>query len=143
MNALFVVGFWNSGTTLLIDVLQKHPNLSLRKARYKPNLEERTIKKILNKLGADFWDFSDTYEEVVQNGFKNYHEPKLSESQQIRFKKIFKWHFWVRKPKILLLKNPYLFYFYNFINTTFKEDNIKKVIILRNNTYTIIIIFFW
>ena len=64
MKALFIVGYWNSGTTLLVDVLRKHPILSLRKARYKPNLEERTIKKILKRLDSDFWDFSDEY--VVQ-----------------------------------------------------------------------------
>lgn len=132
MRALFIVGFWNSGTTLLVDILRKHPTLSLRKARYKPNLEERTIKKILNKLGTDFWDFSDNYEEVIKNGFENYHEPILEESKRQRFRKIFKWHFWVRSSKMLLLKNPWLFYFKDFIDTTFKEDDLKKVVILRS-----------
>ena len=143
MKALFIVGFWNSGTTLLVDVLRKHPDLSLRKAKYKPNLEERTIKKILNKLGTDFWDFSDTYEEVVKNGFQNYHEPQLTESQQVRFRKLFNWHFWTRQSKILLLKNPYLFYFYNFINTIFKKDDIRKVVILRNGYSQVVSKDYW
>jgi hypothetical protein len=132
MKALFIVGFWNSGTTLLVDVLRKHPSLSLRKARYKPNLEERTIKKILNKLGSGFWDFSDDYEEVMKNGFVNYQEPDFDEAKRQRFRKIFNWHFWVRKHKILLLKNPWLFYFNTFIDKTFAADDIKKVVILRN-----------
>jgi hypothetical protein len=132
MKALFIVGYWNSGTTLLVDVLRKHPVLSLRKARYKPNLEERTIKKILKRLRSDFWDFSDEYVDVIENGFKNYKEPDFDEGQRLRFRKIFRWHFWVRKRKVLLLKNPWLFYFNSFIDNVFAEDEIKKVVILRN-----------
>ena len=143
MKALFIVGFWNSGTTLLVDVLRNHPNLSLRKARYKPNLEERTIKKLLKKLGADFWDFSDTYEEVVQNGFKNYHEPIFDDNQQTRFRKMFRRHFWTRSSKILLLKNPYLFYYFNFINTIFQKDEIKKIVILRNGYAQVVSKDYW
>lgn len=143
MKALFIVGFWNSGTTLLVDVLRKHPKLSLRKARYKPNLEERTIKKILHKLGTDFWDFSDTYEEVIKNGFANYHEPDFDTNQQTRFRKIFNRHFWTRSSKILLLKNPYLFYFYNFINSVFGKDDIKKVVILRNGYAQVVSKDYW
>ncbi len=131
MKALFIVGFWNSGTTLLVDVLRKHPDLVLKKARYKPNLEERTTKKILKKLGTDFWDFK-RYEEVVENGFENYEEPIFNAEKEKRFLKKFKWHFGVRKNKMLLLKNPWLFYFYEFINKTFRNYELKKVVILRS-----------
>ncbi len=131
MKALFIVGYWNSGTTLLVDILRKHEVLKLRKARYKPNLEERTIKKILKKMGTDFWDFGD-YSEVIEHGFDRYEEPQFDEHQRKRFRRIFQFHFWVRSSKILLLKNPWLFFFKKFIDTNFENDTIKKIVILRN-----------
>ncbi len=142
MKSLFIVGFWNSGTTLLVDILRKHPTLKLKKARYKPNLEERTIRKILKKVGTDFFDFGD-YSEVIENGFKNYHQPQLDEKQKKRFRKSFVWHFGVSKNKMLLLKNPWLFYFQDFIADNFKEDNMKKIVILRSGYSQVVSKDYW
>ena len=131
MNIVFIVGYWNSGTTLLTDILRKHPTLKLKKARYKPNLEERTIRKILKKLGTDFFDFGD-YSEVIANGFKNYKQPQFDENQRYKFRKSFNWYFGVSKSHRLLLKNPFLFFFNNFIEENFATDTVKKIVILRN-----------
>lgn len=142
MKSLFIVGFWNSGTTLLVDILRKHPILKLKKARFKPNLEERTIRKILKKLGTDFFDFGD-YSEVIANGFDNYEQPKFDETQREKFRKSFLWHFGVSKDKMLLLKNPWLFYFQDFIAENFVQDDMKKIVILRNGYSQVVSKDYW
>lgn len=131
MNIVFIVGYWNSGTTLLTDILRKHPELKLKQARYKPNLEERKIRKILKQLNTDFFDFGD-YSEVIANGFVNYQQPKFNEEERKKFRRAFDWAFGVSKRKHLLLKNPYLFFFNDFIEENFATDKVKKIVILRN-----------
>lgn len=142
MKALFIVGYWNSGTTLLVDVLRHHPDLELRRARWKPNLEERTIRKILNRLGADFIELGD-YSEVIKHGFVHYQEPEFNEAQYQQFKQTFERKFWVREPKCLLLKNPWLFFMPNFIEEQFKECQIKKLMIIRQGTDQVVSKDYW
>ncbi len=68
-QAVFIVRYWNSGTTLLVDVLRKHPAFAFKRARFKPNLEDRTIIKILRRFDAGFIKLDDYYREINQNGF--------------------------------------------------------------------------
>ena len=131
MNGLFIVGYWNSGTTLLTDVLRKHPDLSLKKGRFLPNLEERTLQKLFSKMGTPFFDFGD-YSEVIENGFANYRSPEWSEEQMHTFRKMFDRHFSVSPGQHLLLKNQWLFFYKEWIDRQFAKDNIKKIVILRN-----------
>ncbi len=131
MNGLFIVGYWNSGTTLLTDVLRKHPDLVLKKGRFLPNLEERTIQKLFDKIGTPFFDFGD-YSDVILNGFTNYRTPQWSAEQSATFRKMFDRHFSVAAEKQLLLKNPWLFFYKEWIDKQFSRDNIKKIVILRN-----------
>ena len=131
-NAVFIVGYWNSGTTLLVDVLRKHPELVFKRARWKPNLEDRTIIKILRKFNAGFINLDDYYREINNNGFENYHEPEFDEEDKARFVKIFNRKYGVRKNKTLLLKNPWLWFMYNFISNHFTGWNIKKIVIIRD-----------
>ena len=142
MKSIFIVGYWNSGTTLLVDILRKHPAIKLKKARYKPNLEERTLRKILNSLGTDFFHFGD-YSDVIEHGFKNFEEPTFNQQQHRTFRRKFLWHFGVPKHKILLLKNPYLFFFNRFIKENFKEDKVKKIVILRDGRSQVVSKDYW
>ena len=103
MKILLIVGYWNSGTTLLVDILRKHPKLTLRRARWLPNLEERTIQKLLQRLGSDFIQFDENYKTVVNQGFTHYQEPQFDEEQSQQFERLFNQKFGVKEPKILLL----------------------------------------
>jgi len=131
MEGIFIVGYWNSGTTLLTDVLRKHPKLSLKKGRFLPNLEERSTQKLMRKEGSDFFDFGD-YSDVINNKFKNYPQPDWDATKIKSFQKGFRRIFETRNSKILLLKNPWLFFYEEWINRIFSNDAIKKIVILRN-----------
>lgn len=131
MEGVFIVGYWNSGTTLLTDILRKHPDLSLKKGRFLPNLEERSIQKLLAKFDSPFHDFGD-YSDIIENGFRNFSQPDWDENKAAEFAIEFKKVFNVRDGKKLLLKNPWLFFYHDWINSQFKGDNIRKIVILRN-----------
>ncbi|MDH5720178.1 MAG: sulfotransferase [Spirochaetia bacterium] len=142
MNAIFIVGYWNSGTTLLVDLLRKHPEVKLKRARYKPNLEERDIVKILKKFGSDFIQLGD-YSDINENGFQNYKETKFNDEQKEKFNKIFMKKFGVKNNKYLLLKNPWLFFMPNFIKEQFSNLNMKKILILRHGHSQVVSKDYW
>jgi len=142
MNAIFIVGYWNSGTTLLVDLLRKHPDVKLKRARFKPNLEERDIVKILKKLGSDYIQLGD-YSEVIENGFSNYNETSFQAEKKEKFNKEFMKRFSVKEPKYLLLKNPWLFFMPNFIKSQFSELNMKKILILRHGHSQVVSKDYW
>lgn len=131
-QAVFIVGYWNSGTTLLVDVLRKHPDFAFKRARFKPNLEDRTIVKILRKFDAGFIELKDYYREINVNGFKNYNEPNFSQDDKEKFTRIFNRKYGVGQKKTLLLKNPWLWFMHDFIQTHFIDWNIKKIVIVRD-----------
>lgn len=131
MQALFIVGFWNSGTTLLTKLLKQHPDLRLRKAAFKPNLEERKTRKILWKLGTDYHDFTNMAD-VVTDGFIHHPEPNLSDKDVAYYQKAFHRAFSVPDDKVLLLKQPYMFYLPKTLDRFHEFDDVKYVIILRN-----------
>ena len=126
-QAIFIVGYWNSGTTLLVDVLRKHPDFAFKRARFKPNLEDRTIVKILRKFDAGFIELKDYYREINERGFQNYHEPDFSDEEKLKFIKIFNRKYGVGTKRTLLLKNPWLWFMHQFISTHFIDWNIKKI----------------
>jgi len=142
MDILFITGYWNSGTTLLVDIMRKHPQLQLRKSRFKSNIEDRTIKRLLNNLGYDFIKLGD-YSEIIKNGFDNYAEAFLTEEDKQRFLKVFDKKFRVQKDKTLLLKNPWLFFMPNFINSTFDNYKVKKINIIRNGWSQVVSKDYW
>lgn len=131
MNNLFIVGYWNSGTTLLVDLLRKHPELKLRHARYKPNLEDRSLVKMLRRLGHDFIRFEPRYQRVNEQGWDWYQQPQLDEKQQKRFRRMFLRHYKVKPPQWLLLKNPWLWFMPDFLRENFSEDQMRYVVIIR------------
>jgi len=116
----------------LVDVLRKHPEFAFKRARFKPNLEDRTIIKILRKFGAGFIELNNYYREINQNGFENYREPDFSRDDKERFIKIFNRKYGVGEKKILLLKNPWLWFMHDFINSHFLDWGIKKIVIIRD-----------
>lgn len=140
---IFITGYWNSGTTLLVDILRKHPEVRLRRARYKPNLEERTIVKILRKLGEDFIHLDPDYTNILQNGFSQYHQPFQTEQNRIAFRKIFDRKFRVPEDKVLLLKNPWLFFMPDFLDQTFADIRPGKIIILRDGPGQVVSKDYW
>lgn len=131
MNHLCIVGYWNSGTTLLVDLLRKHPQLRLRHARYKPNLEDRSLVKMLRRLGHDFIRFEPRYQRVIEHGWDWYQQPQLSEAERARFRRMFLRHYRVKPPQWLLLKNPWLWFMPDFLRENFTEDQMRYVVILR------------
>jgi hypothetical protein len=66
---IFIVGFWNSGTSILAELLDKHRDLSCLKTPYNENHElyhggfvGASIRKIYGHL------FDVSYEEVIEHG---------------------------------------------------------------------------
>ncbi|MDX2248262.1 MAG: sulfotransferase [Bacteroidia bacterium] len=143
MKAIFIVGYWNSGTTLLVDILRKHPQICLRRARFKPNLEERTLAKILRKMGTGFISLESDYATVIREGFVNYREPRFDAETREKFRKIFDRKFAVSPDQTLLLKNPWLFFMPDFIDQNFASDDLKKIIILRDGPGQIVSKDYW
>ncbi|MCB0738822.1 MAG: sulfotransferase [Bacteroidetes bacterium] len=131
MKAFFIVGHWNSGTTLLVDVLRKHPDLQLKRARFKPNLEDRTVRKILWKMDADFPEFGE-YEDVLKNGFANYPEPDFNPEKLAEFRKRFIGKYGKNEKQFLLLKNPWLLFFSDLMQNAFAEDDTKFLFVIRD-----------
>lgn len=93
-------------------------------------MEDRTIRKILWKLNADFPEFGE-YEDVNQNGFLNYPQPNFGEAEYQKFRKLFG-----RKynpgQSTLLLKNPWLLFFPSLMTEAFADDQVKFVFIIRD-----------
>ncbi len=143
MKAVFIIGFWNSGTTLLTDILRKHPDLALRHARFKPNLEDRGFVKLLRKFNADFISFQPYYEKVVEHGFDHYPNFAFAEDERVAFRKAFwkKYSGWTRAK--LLLKNPWLFFLHPFLMEMFEKDNAKYICILRNGQSQVVSKDYW
>jgi hypothetical protein len=131
-KALFIVGYWNSGTTLLVDLLRQHPTLRLRHARYKPNLEDRSIVKMLRRMGQDFIRFEANYRRVNEEGFAHYQEAAFDAAQRETFRRRFWRWYRVRPSQWLLLKNPWLWFMPNFLRSSFAEDQMRYLIIIRN-----------
>jgi len=142
MRVLFIVGYWNSGTTLLVRILRHHSRLKLRKTFNSKNLEEHTIRRILKKFNKDFFFFGD-YRDVIQNGFKNYEEPCLNDEETKKFRKLFYKKLRVPKDKILFLKKPRIFFFKNFLDRTFPKGEMKKIVILRNGFSQVVSKDYW
>lgn len=142
MRVLFIVGYWNSGTTLLVRILRHHPMLKLRKTFNSKNLEEHTVRRILKKFNHDFFFFGD-YKEVIENGFKNYKEPGLSEKETEKFRKLFYKRLRAPKKKILFLKKPRMFFFKNFLDRTFPKGEMKKIVIIRNGYSQVVSKDYW
>lgn len=143
MKAMFIVGYWNSGTTLLVDLLRKHPEIWLRRARYKPNLEERTFVKILRRMGGDFIRFDANYATVNREGFVHYREPDFGPEKLATFRRRFGLHFWVPASKTLLLKNPWLFFNPQFLQQVFATDDIRTSIVLRHGAMQVVSKDYW
>ena len=128
MEALFIVGHWNSGTTLLVELLRKHPQLALKQARWKPELEERTTLKLLRKMGYPTLYFGPQhYENVLKaEGFGFWQQPNMDATTMERFR--CRWYraFRPRGGRQLLLKNPWLFFYPDFIREAFAQDTLHK-----------------
>lgn len=131
MKALFIIGHWNSGTTLLVDVLRKHPELKLKRARFKPNLEDRTIAKILRKMQLDFPDFGE-YETINNEGISAYEEQPYSTDQLQQFRKHFLQQYGKNEKRPLLLKNPWLLFKPRLLQQAFSQDDVRYVFIMRD-----------
>lgn len=132
MEGIFIVGYWNSGTTLLVDILRHHPVLKLKKARFKPNLEDRTIIKHLRKSGGDFIYLSPYYKEIIEYGFEHYEEKIPMGEDKDRFNRLFNRSYAVKRDKQLLLKNPWLWFMPKLIAENFERWDLKKLTIIRN-----------
>lgn len=143
MKSIFIVGYWNSGTTLLVDILRKHPQIRLRRARFKPNLEERTLTKILRKFDAGFIRLENDYETIIREGFVHYQEPHFDKLTHQQFRKVFDRKFAVPADYTLLLKNPWLFFMPAFLEENFGGDDIHKIIILRDGPGQIVSKDYW
>ncbi|HAE14769.1 MAG: sulfotransferase [Chitinophagales bacterium] len=141
-KAVFIVGYWNSGTTLLTDILRKHPDLHLARGRRLPNLEERSIEKLFLKAGTPFHQFGD-YSEVLAHGFENYHSPHWNKDQTADFLRAFHRKFRTPKGKDLLLKNPWLFFYQEWIKETFTGYPVRKIMILRNGYSQVVSKDYW
>ncbi|HAP62934.1 MAG TPA: hypothetical protein DCR93_26710 [Cytophagales bacterium] len=131
---LIINGHWNSGTTLLVDLLRKHPELDFRQARYKPELEERTTLKLLRKLGYPAIPFGVNYNQVTEhNGFGYWQEPQLAQDGKLeQFSR--QWHrkFRPRGGKKALLKNPWLLFYPHTLKALTQEDHTHYIYILRD-----------
>lgn len=134
MQILFIVGYWNSGTTLLVDLLRKHPALRLRRARYKPNLEDRSMVKILRRMGGDFIRFDENYQTVIEQGFGHYHEPAFDAEKRKTFRRRFGQKYRVSPQQWLLLKNPWLWFMPKFLKQNFAQDEVRYLVILREGS---------
>ena len=144
MKALFIVGHWNSGTTLLVDLLRKHPDLALKKARYKPNLEETSTQKLLARQGYPLIDFGHDYDRVLEHqGFDYWQQPQLSPQELAKFQKRWYRKFAPSKGKMLLWKNPWLFFYPQFIDQAFSQDMLRKVYILRDGHSQVVSKDYW
>jgi hypothetical protein len=141
MELSLIVGYWNSGTTLLVDILRKHPDFKLGHSRFKANIEDREIAKMLQKVGYNLIRLGD-YSEINENGFKGYVEPALNESEKKEFLNLFMGKYGL-KSKTLLLKNPWLFYMPNFLQNVFSDFNTRKLIILRDGNSQIVSKDYW
>lgn len=143
MKICFIVGYWNSGTSLLVDLLRRHPDIQLRRARFKPNLEERTTIKLLRKQGFDFIDIRNNYSRVLDNGFEAHREPVMNKDQLAVFRNEFEKKFKVSEEKWLLIKNPWWFFFPNFIQEVFEPYELRTISILRNGKNQVVSKDYW
>jgi hypothetical protein len=117
--------------------------MRLRLARFKPNLEERTTIKILNKLGFDFIDIRNDYKRILDLGFEAHEEPKFNMDQMARFRNDFEKKFKVPEGKWLLIKNPWWFFFPNFIAEAFSPYELSTISILRNGKNQVVSKDYW
>ncbi|MEL6535933.1 MAG: sulfotransferase [Bacteroidota bacterium] len=131
---LIINGHWNSGTTLLVDLLRKHPDLDFRQARFKPELEERTTLKLLRNLGYEPIPFGVNYDLVTKNqGFAYWEEPPLlPEGKLLKMSKAWHRKFNPRGGKKSLLKNPWLLFYPETLRQLTQQDQVHYIYILRD-----------
>ncbi len=143
MNILLIPGHWNSGTTLLVDIMRQHPSIRLRHARYKPNLEDRIFVKIMRRLGLKMIQFDPFYERTIEQGWDHYQQPQPEATKLARFRRIFGRKHRVRAKQWLLFKNPWLLFLPDFLIQLFVRDQVKYVIILRDGIHQVVSKDYW
>ncbi len=140
MKGLLITGFWNSGTTLLVDLLRKHPQLQLARGRWLPNLEERSTRKWLQD---GFIDLGRGYEPILEGGWEAHQEPQLSEQEIRRFRKKFGRAFFTWPGRQLLAKNPWWFFIPSLLRQVFQDDDIRYLIVFREGVHQVVSKDYW
>lgn len=140
MNGLLITGFWNSGTTLLVDLLRKHPQLQLTRGRWLPNLEERSTRRWLKD---GFIQLGDAYQPILEGGWEAHQEPDLSAPEIRDFRRKFGWTFWTLPRKQLLSKNPWWFFVPELFQKVFTNDDMKYLIVFREGIHQVVSKHYW
>lgn len=140
MKGLLIPGYWNSGTTLLVELLRRHPEVQLPRGRFLPNLEERSTRKWLPN---GFIDLGPGYERILQRGWEAHEEPALTEAEIRRFRRRFGWAFWVWPGKTLLAKNPWWFFIPGLLDQVFSHDQVRYLLVFREGIHQVVSKHYW
>lgn len=143
MQALLIPGYWNSGTTLLVDLLRKHPDLQLTRGRWLPNLEERNTKKMLARYGERFVDLGPGYQLILSEGWPAHKEPRLTPSEIRQFRRRFGLIFKTWPGKVLLAKNPWWMFAPDFFRQVFANDEVRYLMIFRAGIHQVVSKDYW
>jgi len=131
---VFIVGFWNSGTSILARLLSRHPDIKIKMSRGNPNYENTVIEDSIQKIGLHLPHFE--LEKVIKFGLEPY---TLACPQRAgEFAKYLRSHLG-RKRR--LLKNCRLFFCKELLDNAFPKS--KRIIILRDGRSQVISKGYW
>lgn len=140
MKGLLITGYWNSGTTLMVEMLRKHPQIQLTRGAWLPNLEERSTRKWLPE---GFIQLGDGYERILSGGWEAHEEPRLSSADLQRFRRKFGRAFWTFPGKSLLAKNPWWFFIPALLREVFAQDEMRYLIVFREGIHQVLSKHYW
>lgn len=140
MKGLLITGYWNSGTTMLVDLLRKHSQLQLTRGKWLPNLEERSTRRW---LPGGFIQLGDSYAPILDGGWDAHQEPSLSDQEIRDFRRKFGWTFWTWPGKQVLAKNPWWMFIPGTLNRVFREDEIRYLMVFREGIHQVVSKYYW
>lgn len=99
--------------------------------------------KLLRNYGFDYIDLSNDYQWVLENGLDNSWEPKLDSQKLKALRADFGKKFSPKDGNWLLIKNPWWFFFPNFVTELFAEDELRTICIFRDGKDQVVSKDYW
>lgn len=124
MKIVVIIGHWNSGSTLLTELLSRHPAARPGRARHLPNREERHTRRLLRQLARRRGS-------CRRHEWCYYHRPKLNDIELAWFRARLLRYLRPGSGRFALIKNPWLLYGHDLLTRALAGHDVRYVYITR------------
>lgn len=124
MKIVVIIGHWNSGSTLLTELLSRHPAARPGRARHLPNREERHTRRLLRQLARRRGS-------CRRHEWCYYNRPQLDEAELAWFRARLLRRLRPGNGGFALIKNPWLLYGHDLLTHALAGHDVRYVYITR------------